>query len=184
MHTPTHDKQLSRFDRIVESEMSGCRAIRPRINDKFVTAKTNTLKWIERFSGEMPPGLLLAGVSHTASRSPICATTWRRPRIIRWRCASDRENTTTTATAHQDRPYRIFHHIRHRSPGAAACDQKAFRAGQSVKTLRQDIDEAISDARAVEGDDEDDGTRERSADRIYCGGQCQHDGRRKTEIVP
>lgn len=62
MHTPTHAKQLSRiFDRIVESECPVA-VLYDRINDKFVTAKTNTPKWIEKFSGEMPPGLLLAGV--------------------------------------------------------------------------------------------------------------------------
>ena len=46
MHTrPT--KQLSRiFDRIVESECPVA-VLYDRINDKFVTAKTNTPKWIE-----------------------------------------------------------------------------------------------------------------------------------------
>ena len=42
--------------------MSGCRALYDRINDKFVTAKTNTPEVDRKFSGEMPPGLLLAGV--------------------------------------------------------------------------------------------------------------------------
>ena len=35
----------------------------------------------------MPPGLLSLASATAPSRSPICATTWRRPRIIRWRCA-------------------------------------------------------------------------------------------------
>ena len=58
--TPTLLPALSRILTASSSQNVRLLCYTDRINDKFVTAKTNTLKWIDKFSGEMPPPVSLA----------------------------------------------------------------------------------------------------------------------------
>ena len=144
MHTPTHAKRfIAHFDRIVESE---CRLpCYTTASTKVRDGQTNTPKWIEKFSGEMPPGLL--------SRWRLYAL--HQDRRSARRHGGDRGSFDGDAQVsrkhydfpsllwHQDRPLPDLHHLRYRSPGAQHAIKAAFAQNQSVKTLRQDIDEAI-----------------------------------------
>ena len=81
-------------------------------------------------------------------------------------------------------PYRIFTTYGIAHPAQQHAIKKLLRAGQSVKTLRQDIDEAIVTLerwKAMLDEDDADKANAPQSRSFAVGGQCRH-RRRKTEI--
>ena len=114
-----------------------------RINDKFVTAGP-TPRSGSKFSGEMPPGLLLAGVyTHCIKiadlRDDMAAT------------RGSRAGDAQMSGKHYDYSYRgikidlyrIFTTYGIAHPRSSIRSRSCFAPASRSKTLRQDIDEAI-----------------------------------------